>query len=61
MKSLFDPHADAVVVVVDDVDVDADAILRQCFIGLNQDSGNTAGHFIPKNTHLRILEIFLSD
>ena len=54
MKSLFDPHADAVVVVVDDVDVDADAdaILRQCFIGLNQDSGNTAGHFIPKKHSL---------
>ena len=54
MKSLFDP--DAVVVVVDDVDVDvdadADAILRQCFIGLNQDSGNTAGHFIPKKHSL---------
>ena len=52
MKSLFDPDADAVVVVVDDVDVDADAILGQCFIGLNQDSGNTAGHFIPKKHSL---------
>ena len=56
MKSLFDPDADVdavVVVVVDDaVDVDADTILRQCFIGLNQDSGNTAGHFIPKKHSL---------